>query len=85
MESKNMRKEIKVEWCENFIKSVFEKIPFENGGIEVNLFWKKAEDSGLWIRGTYNTPMSQALSKLTRLEDVRNESGKLLYYVFRLA
>lgn len=32
-----MKKEIKVEWCKYFIKSVFEKIPFENGGIEIYL------------------------------------------------
>ncbi len=32
-------KEDKVEWCENFIKAVFEKLYFENGGIEVNCFW----------------------------------------------
>ena len=32
-------KEDKVEWCENFIKAAFEKLYFENGGIEVNCFW----------------------------------------------
>lgn len=63
-----MKKEIKVEWCENFIKSVFEKIPFENGGIEINLFWDKAEKSGLWVRGTYGSPMSKALEKLVKVE-----------------
>lgn len=29
-------KNIKVEWCKNFIKSAFAKIPFENGGIEIS-------------------------------------------------
>lgn len=77
-------KKIKVEWCENFIKSVFKKIPFENGGIEVNAFWKKAEQSGLWIRGTYGTPMSQALEKLTEVESVADDNGNFLYNVFRL-
>ena len=73
-----MKKEIKVEWCENFIKSVFEKIPFENGGSEINLFWDKAEKSGLWVRGTYGSPMSKALEKLVKVEILSD------YTVFRL-
>ncbi len=32
-------KEIKVAWCENFIKAAFAKIYFENGGIEANCCW----------------------------------------------
>lgn len=52
-------KNVKIEWCENFIKSVFKKhVPFENGGIETGCFWSMAERSGLWERGTYGTPMS---------------------------
>lgn len=74
---------VKVEWCENFIKSVFEKIPFENGGIEINCFWDKAEKSGLWERGTYGTPMSEALEKLTRVETVSDEEGNYLFSVFK--
>lgn len=77
-------KNIKVEWCENFIKSVFEKIPFENGGINTGLFWEKAEKSGLWVRGTYGTPMSEALEKLTIVDTVSDDNGKFLYHVFRL-
>lgn len=77
-------KDIKIEWCENFIKSVFKKIPFENGRIEINLFWNKAEKSGLWECGTYGTPMSQALEKLTIVETVSDEDGNYLYSVFRL-
>ena len=56
-----MKKEIKVEWCENFIKSVFE-----------------AEKSGLWVRGTYGSPMSKALEKLVKVEILSD------YTVFRL-
>lgn len=78
-------KEIKTEWCENFIKSVFEKIPFENGGIECNCFWDKAEKSGLWVRGTYGTPMSDALAHLTNVETIHDENGNFRYNVFRLA
>jgi hypothetical protein len=77
-------KEIKVEWCENFIKAVFKKIPFENGGIYTNLFWDKAETSGLWIRGTYGTSMSQALEKNTTVEIVSDDNGNYMYSVFRL-
>lgn len=79
-----MEKIIKVEWCENFIKSVFKKIPFEHGGIETNCFWNMAEKSGLWVRGTYGTPMSTALENLTEVETVSDCNGNFLYHVFRL-
>ena len=81
-------KKIKVEWCENFIKARFTKhhaFPGPNAGIEVNCFWKSAEKSGLWERGTYGTPMSEALSKLTKVEIVSDEDGNYLYSVFKLA
>lgn len=78
-------KEIKVEWCENFIKSVFEKMPEGITGIETNGFWKLAEKSGLWVRGTYGTPMSQALENLTKVETVKDANGNFAYHVFRLA
>lgn len=79
-------KEVKVEWCENFIRAAFTKHhPFPGGGIEVSCFWKMAKKSGLWLSGVYNTPMSQALQNLTVLEDVTDETGKRLYSVFKLA
>lgn len=31
-------KNVKIEWCENFIKSVFKKYVQKNGGIEINCF-----------------------------------------------
>jgi len=77
-------KEIKVEWCENWIKATFAKLPFENGGIETECFWKMAEKSGLWVRGTYDSPMSQALEKLIKVETVSRD-GKFCYNVFRMA
>lgn len=79
-----MRK-IKIEWCENWIKNTFEKLPFKNGGIEVNCFWSMAEKSGLWLRGTYGSPMSQALGKLTKVEIIQDENTNFLYDVFKLA
>ena len=78
-------KEIKVEWCENWIKHTFQKLPFENGGIECNCFWDMAEKSGLWIRETYGTSMSKALEELTRVETIQDENGNFRYNVFRLA
>ena len=80
------KKTIKVEWCENFIKALFKKrVAFENGGIEVGCFWKLAEESGLWFPGTYGSPMSKALEKLTVVEHVEDDdSGKYLYTVFRM-
>ena len=74
-------KKIKVEWCENWIKAQFKKLPFENGGIYTGLFWDKAEKSGLWIRGTYGSPMSEALEKLTKVETVHDNEGNFLYNV----
>ena len=75
--------QVKVEWCENFIKKTFEKEKCK--GIEVGCFWDMAEKSGLWVRGTYGTPMSEALAKLTKVETVSDGSGNFLYHVFRLA
>ena len=78
-------KKVRIEWCENFIKSAFRKhVPFENGAIEAGCFWNLAERSGLWERGTYGTPMSAALEKLTNVEIVSDDSGAYLYSVFRL-
>lgn len=75
-------KNVKIEWCENFIKSVFKKhVPFENGGIETGCFWSMAERSGLWERGTYGTPMSSALEKLTNVDIVSDDSGAYLYSI----
>ena len=55
-------KNVKVEWCENFIRARFTKHhPFPGGGIEVGCFWNMAERAGLWERGTYGSPMSIAL------------------------
>lgn len=80
-------KNVKVEWCENFIRAWFAKLAFlgPNAGIEVNCFWKLAEASGLWERGTYGSPMSKALENLCKAEIVSDENGNYCYTVFRLA
>lgn len=81
-------KNVKVEWCENFIKARFTKhhpFPGPNAGIEVGCFWKMAEASGLWERGTYGSPMSEALRNLTKFETVHDDDGNPLYDIFKLA
>lgn len=77
-------KEIKVDWCKNWIKHTFKKLPFENGGIEVNCFWDMAEKSGLWVRGTYGSSMSKALGELVKVETIRDVEANFLYDVFKL-
>lgn len=81
-------KDIKVEWCEKFIRAQFTKhhpFPGPNAGIEVGLFWRRAEASGLWERGTYGTPMSEALDNLIKIGDVLDDNGYCIYSVFKLA
>lgn len=82
-----MKREIKVEWCENWIRAAFKKLlsdrGIENGGIETSCFWKLAEQSGLWIKGTYGSPMSTALSNLATVETVLS-NGEYAYSVFKL-
>lgn len=81
-------KDIKVEWCENFIRARFTKhhpFPGPNAGIEVSCFWKMAEASGLWERGTYGSPMSEALGNLTKAESILDDNGNYCYTVFKLA
>lgn len=85
---KTFKVDIKVEWCENFIKAKFRKYCAflgPNAGIEVGCFWKMAEAAGLWERGTYGSSMSEALSHLCKVEDVLDEEGNRCYSVFRLA
>lgn len=78
-------KKVTVKQCEDFIRRTFkELVPFKDGGIEVNYFWKMAEHSGLWERGTYNTPMSKALENITRFEVVESKGRYKSYSVFKL-
>lgn len=78
-------KTIKVEWCENWIKSKFKKLPSFATGFETHHFFDMAEAAGLWVRGTYGSPMSEAIEKLTEVEFVSDENGNFMYNVFRLA
>ena len=76
-------KEIKVEWCKNWIKKQFERLPKGITGIERNLFFKKAENAGLYINDTYGSPMSQALTDLTKAITIMN-NGEFSYNAIRL-
>lgn len=43
-----------------------------------------AEKSGLWERGTYGTPMSEALKKLTTVGTAKDINGNFAYHFFKL-
>lgn len=79
-----LMKKIKVEWCENFIRAFFKKHVPDGGGVYTECFWNAAEKSGLWERGIYKTPMSEALGNLTKVEAVHDSEGNFLYHVFKL-
>ena len=79
-----MAKEIKVEWCENFIKSKFKKLPDFAYGFETNCFFMMAAETGLYTQGTYDSPMSQALEKLTTVETVQDTDGNDAFLAFLL-
>ena len=79
-----MTKNIKVEWCENFIKSIFEKLSGSAKGIEINCFFEMAEKSGLYAKDTYGSPMSKALENLTEVKTIQDDNGNYLYTIFCL-
>lgn len=76
-------KEVKLEWCKNFVNKTFKKLPEGITGIETNLFFEKAEKAGLYVKDTYGTPISKALSELT-IVDTITYNGEFCYNVFRL-
>ena len=80
-----MKKEIKVEWCEAWIKAKFEKLAAVGAtGIYTGLFWKEAELAGLNPVGTINGPMTKALMKLCYVADVLDDNGNHQYSVVKL-
>ena len=81
-------KEIKVEWCENWIRAQFTKhhaFPGPTAGIERNLMFRKAAAAGLYIPGTYGSPFSVALGNVCTIDAVHDADGNFCYHVFRLA
>ena len=83
-----MNKQIKVEWCENWIRALFDRLAKSNAnGIYTEHFWDLAVKAGLYERGTYGSAMSQALENLCCVMDVteeRNFREFTLYSVFKL-
>lgn len=77
-------KKIKTEWCENFIKARFRKLPDGITGVETNLFFRLANEAGLYVFGTYGSPMSHALNDLTAVRTVKDDNGNYIYSVFCL-
>ena len=77
-----MTKMIKVEWCENFIRSYFKKNSCR--GVYCNLMFDEAEKAGLYVRGTYGSAFSQALENITKVEDTYNTDGSYAYSTFVL-
>ena len=76
-------KQVTVKDCEKFIKELFAK--YQGKGIETNYFFKLAEARGLYVRGTYGSPISIALDNLTDVYTISDYKGNYLYSVFRLA
>ena len=77
-------KDIKIEWCENFIRAKFKEIEGHGTGIYCGLMFDMAERAGLYIKGTYGSSFSQALENITNVETARNDSGAFLYHYFTL-
>lgn len=78
-----MKKQIKIEWCENFIKAYFEKI--DGRGVLTSLLFDAAAKAGLYIPGTYGSTFSQALENVTEVNTKNDEkTGEFLYHYFTL-
>ncbi len=77
-----MVKEIKIEWCENFIRAQFKKHSCK--GIEANLMFDMAAKAGLYVKGTYGSSFSQALANTVDCEAVPDVNGNFAYHCFRL-
>ena len=75
-------KNIKVEWCENFIRAKFQDKNCH--GIYTNLMFEMAERAGLYIKGTYGSAFSQALENITNVEIAKDINGNFAYSYFTL-
>jgi len=80
-----MLNEKKVTWCENWLKATFAKLPKGITGIERNHLFDLAAKAGLYIKGTYGSELSAALTNIgIRVEDVSDSNGEFAYYAFYL-
>ena len=57
---------VSTEQCEQFIKNLFKDKHYKK--INVNVFWREAELSGLWVRDTFDSPMTSAVLKLLKVK-----------------
>lgn len=57
---------VSTEQCEQFIKNLFKENDYKE--ININGFWREAELSGLWVRGTFDSPMTSAVLKLLKVK-----------------
>lgn len=76
-------KSIKIEWCENFIRSYFGK--HQCKGVYTELMFEAAEKAGLYEKNTFGSAFSQALENVTTIDTIYNANGDYAYSVFRLA
>lgn len=74
-------KEIKVEWCEDFIRAFFKKHNCKS--VYTKVMFDAAERAGLYTKGTYGSSFSKAVQSVTDVECVRC-NGEFAYHVFRL-
>ena len=77
-----MAKEIKVEWCENFIRAFFKKHNCK--GVYTKLMFEAAERAGLYTKDTYGSSFSKALEATVDVKAVQDIHGEFAYHVFRL-
>lgn len=57
---------VSTEQCEQFIRNLFKENDYKE--INANGFWREAELSGLWVRGTFDSPMTSAVLKLLKVK-----------------
>lgn len=65
---------VSIKQCEQFIKNLFRENDYEE--INVTGFWREAELSGLWERGTFDSPMTTAVLKLLKVKYYYAENPK---------
>lgn len=70
--------------CKQFIKGFFKEHCIPGGGVYTECFFEAAEKSKLYVKGTYGTPMSEALSELVTVETVSDKNGEFKYNIFKL-
>ena len=68
--------------CEDFIIRTFKEHGYR--GIETNLLFKMAEEAGLYVKDSYGSDFSKALSNTVDIQVSCDIDGDYLYSVFIL-